>query len=58
MALVLTRRKGESIIIDDDIEVTVVGINGKQVKIAIKAPSEVNIVRAELLGRGTSHDTE
>ena len=51
MALVLTRRKGESIFIGDDIEVTVVCVNGKQVKIAIKAPREVNIVRDELLGR-------
>ena len=51
MALVLTRRKGESIFIGDDIEVTIVCVNGKQVKIAIEAPRELNIVRDELLGR-------
>jgi len=49
MALVLTRRKGESMLIGDNIEVTVISINGGQVKIAIDAPMDINIVRDELV---------
>jgi len=49
MALVLTRRKGESILIGDNIEVTVISVNGGQVKIAIDAPRDINIVRDELI---------
>lgn len=47
--LVLTRRIGETLIIDGDIEVTLLGVGGIQVKIGIDAPEEVEIVRDELL---------
>lgn len=46
--LVLTRKKGESIIIGDQIEIVVVGIEGETVKIGIQAPKQVEIYRKEL----------
>ena len=47
--LVLTRRLGETIVIDGDIEGTVLAMSGKQVKLGIEAPPEIEIVREELL---------
>lgn len=46
--LVLSRKKGESIQIGPDIELTIVQIDGEQVKIGIKAPKQVEIYRKEL----------
>jgi carbon storage regulator len=46
--LVLTRRISERIRIDNNIQVTVVGINGDQVKLGIDAPKEINVWRSEL----------
>ncbi len=46
--LVLTRRIGESIVIGDNIRVEVVDIKEGQVRLGIKAPSEVNIYREEI----------
>ena len=49
--LVLTRRLGESINIGDEIKITVVDIDGKQVKIGIEAPRDVSIFREEVYDR-------
>lgn len=46
--LVITRKKGESILIGKDIEITVVRIDDGSVKLAISAPKEVTILRNEL----------
>ena len=46
--LVLTRKKGESIQIGNDIEITITQIKGDQVKIGIKAPKNVEIHRKEV----------
>ena len=46
--LVLTRRKGESIILSDNIEVRVLGISRNQVKIGIQAPRSVPVYRKEI----------
>jgi carbon storage regulator (csrA) len=46
--LVITRKKGESILLNDDIEIEVVKIDNGNVKIAIKAPKSVRILRKEL----------
>jgi len=46
--LVLTRKKNESIIINDDIEITVIQIEGDQIKLGINAPKQVNIYRKEV----------
>ncbi len=46
--LVLTRKLGESITIDDHIKITVVQIKGKQVRLGIQAPRETKIHREEV----------
>ncbi|AEJ61665.1 carbon storage regulator, CsrA [Spirochaeta thermophila DSM 6578] len=46
--LVLSRKKNESIIIGDNIEVRVVDIRGDQVKIGISAPPQIKIYREEV----------
>lgn len=47
--LVLTRKKNESIIIDEHIEITILEVSGDQIKIGINAPKEVEIIRKEIL---------
>lgn len=46
--LVLTRKKNESIIINDNIEITIVDVQGEQVRIGISAPRSVSIYRKEI----------
>jgi len=46
--LVLTRKKGQSIIIGDNIEITIVEVFGDQVRLGIQAPKEVSIHRKEI----------
>ena len=46
--LALSRKKGEALVINNDIEVTVLEVKGDQVKIGISAPKEVPIYRKEL----------
>ncbi|WP_138753697.1 carbon storage regulator CsrA [Paenibacillus sinopodophylli] len=46
--LVLTRKKGEAVLIGDDIEISILELTGDTVKIGIKAPGEVGILRKEL----------
>ena len=49
--LILTRRVGESLIIRDDIKVTVVAIQGNQIRLGIIAPKEVPVHREEIYNR-------
>lgn len=46
--LVLSRKKGESIIIGDNIELKVLGVDGEQVKLGIIAPKTITIHRQEI----------
>lgn len=46
--LALTRKKGESIIIGDNIEVVILGIQGDQVKLGIEAPKSISVHRHEI----------
>ena len=46
--LVLTRKKGQSIMLGDGIEISVVEVNGDAVRIGIKAPRELTIYRREI----------
>ena len=46
--LILSRKKDESILIGSDIEITVVSVQGDQVKLGIKAPKQVDVYRKEL----------
>jgi carbon storage regulator len=52
--LVLTRRRGERILIGNDIEVVITRVTDGQVRLAIQAPKELSIVRKELLGKAVS----
>ena len=49
--LVLSRKKGEKIIIDDNIELTVVEIEGNKVKLGIDAPKSIEVHREEVYRR-------
>ena len=49
--LILTRRVGESLMIGDDVTITVLGVKGNQVRIGVDAPKEVAVHREEILNR-------
>lgn len=49
--LILTRRVGESLIVGDDVTLTVLGVKGNQVRIGVNAPKEVSVHREEIYQR-------
>lgn len=49
--LILTRKIGESLLVGDDVEITVLNIRGGQVKLGVKAPKDVSVHREEIYQR-------
>ncbi|MWQ75588.1 carbon storage regulator CsrA [Glaesserella parasuis] len=49
--LILTRKIGESLLMGDDVEITVLSIRGSQVKLGVKAPKEISVHREEIYQR-------
>ena len=49
--LILTRRVGETLMIGDDVTVTVLGVKGNQVRVGVSAPKEVAVHREEIYQR-------
>lgn len=49
--LILTRRTAETLVIGDNVTVTVLGIKGQQVRLGINAPKEVSVHREEIYNR-------
>jgi carbon storage regulator len=46
--LILTRRVGETLIVGDDVNITVLGVKGNQVRLGINAPKDVSVHREEI----------
>lgn len=51
--LVLTRREGESLVIGDNVKLTVLAVKGGQIRVGIEAPKHIPVHREELLGEET-----
>ncbi len=49
--LILTRRVGETLVIGDEVQVTVLGVRGNQVRIGVNAPKHVSVHREEIFQR-------
>jgi len=56
--LILTRRAGESLMIGEDVSITVLGVKGNQVRIGIDAPKEVAVHREEIFDRIQGDDNQ
>ncbi|CUS47666.1 MAG: carbon storage regulator [Idiomarinaceae bacterium HL-53] len=56
--LILTRRIGETLIVGDDITVTILGIKGNQVRVGINAPNDVSVHREEIYTQISNEESE
>ncbi|MGD2008222.1 MAG: carbon storage regulator CsrA [Cellvibrionales bacterium] len=56
--LILTRRVGESLVIGDDITITVLGVKGNQARLGVNAPRDVAVHREEIMDKIQSGDTQ
>lgn len=46
--LILTRKTGESLLVGDDVEITVLNVRGSQVKLGVNAPKDIAVHRQEI----------
>lgn len=49
--LILTRRVGEAVVIDEEVTVTILGVKGNQVRVGVNAPKSVSVHREEIFER-------
>lgn len=56
--LILTRKPGESLVINDNIRLTVLGVRGNQVRIGVSAPRDVTVHRQEVYERIQEDDKD
>ena len=56
--LILTRRVGESLVIGDDITITVLGVKGNQARLGVNAPRDVAVHREEIIDKIQGSDTQ
>ncbi len=56
--LILTRRVGETLMVGEDITVTVLGVKGNQVRIGINAPRDIAVHREEIFNKIQQNDIE
>lgn len=56
--LILTRRVGETLMVGDEVSVTVLGVKGNQVRIGVNAPKEVAVHREEIYQRIKNEQTD
>jgi carbon storage regulator CsrA len=54
--LVLSRKRTEVLVIGEGIRITVLKVEGNHVRLGIVAPTDVSVLRAELVGRGPHRD--
>lgn len=56
--LILTRRVGETLVIGDDVTITVLGVRGNQVRVGVNAPKDVAVHREEIYQRIQGEKTD
>lgn len=56
--LILTRKTGESLLVGDDVEITVLSVRGSQVKLGVNAPKDIGVHRQEIYQKIKDSETQ